>query len=326
MIWNNRWKQYLQMTGSCRDRRVMNQLLNKLERKYGKYAVPDLIKYVIVLYCAGAALGLIDNRIYYNYLSLNVEAVLHGQVWRLVTYLIEPYGFNTGMGFIVSILFFAIQVNLFFLFGRSLERAWGTFRFNMYFISGWLLNIVAAFILYGAIHSTYYMSGFQYIYWSMFFAFAAENPNMEFLFWFVLPIKVKWLAILDAVYLIYCVVENIVSGFSYLSQGGTLAAAGVYFSAALAIVVALGNFLIYFLSSRDYRRISPGDIKRRKRFKKQVQQAGRQNGGARHRCAVCGRTELDDETLEFRYCSKCEGNYEYCSEHLFTHQHVKKHV
>ena len=118
----------------------MNQLLNKLERKYGKYAVPDLIKYVIVLYCAGAALGLIDNRIYYNYLSLNVEAVLHGQVWRLVTYLIEPYGFNTGMGFIVSILFFAIQVNLFFLFGRSLERAWGTFRFNMYFISGWLLN------------------------------------------------------------------------------------------------------------------------------------------------------------------------------------------
>ena len=314
------------MTGRCRDRRVMNQLLNKLERKYGKYAVPDLIKYVIVLYCAGAALGLIDNRIYYNYLSLNVEAVLHGQVWRLVTYLIEPYGFNTGMGFIVSILFFAIQVNLFFLFGRSLERAWGTFRFNMYFISGWLLNIVAAFILYGAIHSTYYMSGFQYIYWSMFFAFAAENPNMEFLFWFVLPIKVKWLAVLDAVYLIYCVVENIVSGFSYLSQGGTLAAAGVYFSAALAIVVALGNFLIYFLSSRDYRRISPGDIKRRKRFKKQVQQAVRQNGGARHRCAVCGRTELDDETLEFRYCSKCEGNYEYCSEHLFTHQHVKKHV
>ena len=60
--------------------------------------------------------------------------------------------------------------------------------------------------------------------------------------------------------------------------------------------------------------------------KKQVQQAKRQNGGARHRCAVCGRTELDDDTLDFRFCSKCEGNYEYCSDHLFTHQHVKKHV
>ena len=114
----------------------MNQLLNKLEKKFGRYAVPDLIKYVIVLYCAGAALGLINENIYYSYLSLNVEAVLHGQIWRLFTYLIEPYGFNRGMGFIVSILFFAIQVNLFFLFGRSLEQAWGTFRFNVYFFMG----------------------------------------------------------------------------------------------------------------------------------------------------------------------------------------------
>lgn len=101
-----------------RDGGFMNQLLNKLEKKFGRYAVPDLIKYVIVLYCAGAALGLINENIYYSYLSLNVEAVLHGQIWRLFTYLIEPYGFNRGMGFIVSILFFAIQVNLFFLFGR----------------------------------------------------------------------------------------------------------------------------------------------------------------------------------------------------------------
>lgn len=307
-----------------RDRRIMNQLLNKLERRFGKYAVPDLIKYVIVLYCAGAALGLINEEIYYNYLALNIEAVLHGQVWRLVTYLIEPYGFNQGMGFIVSILFFAIQVNLFFLFGRSLERAWGTFRFNMYFISGWLLNIVAAFILYGAMHSTYYMSGFQYIYWSMFFAFAAENPDMEFLFWFVLPIKVKWLAILDAVYLVYNVIGNIARGISCMDKGMT-DVAGAYFSVAFAIVVAMANFLVYFLSSRNYRRISPGDVKRRRKFKKQVQQVSRRNGGARHCCAVCGRTELDDDSLDFRYCSKCEGNYEYCSEHLFTHQHVRKH-
>lgn len=302
----------------------MNRLLNKLERKYGKYAVPDLIKYVIVLYCVGAALGLINENIYYDYLSLNVEAVLHGQVWRLVTYLIEPYGFNQGMGFIISILFFAIQVNLFFLFGRSLERAWGTFRFNMYFISGWLLNIIAAFILYGELHSVYYLSGFQYIYWSMFFAFAAENPNMEFLFWFILPIKVKWLAILDAAYLIYNVYENIVSGLSFVREGN-MAAAGAFFSVAFAIVVAMANFLIYFLASRQCRRLSPKEIKRRRRYQKQVQPVNKKNGGTRHRCAVCGRTELDDDSLDFRYCSKCEGNYEYCSEHLFTHQHVKKH-
>ena len=219
----------------------MNQLLNKLEKKFGRYAVPDLIKYVIVLYCAGAALGLINENIYYSYLSLNVEAVLHGQIWRLFTYLIEPYGFNRGMGFIVSILFFAIQVNLFFLFGRSLEQAWGTFRFNMYFISGWFLNIVAAFILYGTLHSVQYLSGFQYIYWSMFFAFATINPNMEFLFWFVIPIKVKWLAILDAVYLLYNVFQYVTTGIACINRGMT-SVGGQYFSVAFAILVAMANF------------------------------------------------------------------------------------
>ncbi len=302
----------------------MNRLLNKLERRFGRYAIPDLIRYVIVLYCAGAALGMVNENIYYQYLSLNMEAVLHGQVWRLFTYLIEPYGFQRGMGFLVSILFFAIQINLFLLFGRSLEQAWGTFRFNMYFISGWLFNIIAAFLLYfSPLHSVYYMSGFQYIYWSMFFAFAMQNPDMEFLIYFILPVKVKWLAVLDAVFLLYNVFADLVQGLNCISRGqGT--AAGMYMSAALAIVVAMANFLIYFFASRDYRRISPGDIRRRRRFQQQIRRGKQEAGGARHRCAVCGRTELDDDTLEFRYCSRCEGNYEYCSDHLFTHQHVKK--
>lgn len=302
----------------------MNQLLNKLERRFGRYAVPDLIKYVIVLYCAGAALGMINENIYYRYLSLNFEAILHGQVWRLFTYLIEPYGFRSGMGFIVSIIFFAIQVNLFFLFGRSLEQAWGTFRFNLYFISGWFLNIIAALILYlSPLHSVYYMSGFQYIYWSMFFAFAMLNPDMEFLVYFILPVKVKWLAVLDALIMLYDVFANLVQGIRCL-QAGIPTFAGAYISISVAILVAMANFLIYFFATRNYRRISPGDIRRRRRFKKQMQRGMGEPGGARHRCAVCGRTELDDDTLEFRYCSKCDGNYEYCSDHLFTHQHVRK--
>jgi hypothetical protein len=253
-----------------------------------------------------------------------MQAVFHGQVWRLFTYLIEPYGFSSGMGFLVSILFFAIQVNLFFLFGRSLEQAWGTFRFNMYFISGWFLNIVAALLLYlSPLHSTYYMSGFQYIYWSMFFAFATLNPDMEFLLYFVFPVKVKWLAVLDAVFMLYNVFSNVVTAARCIHQGA-LSLGGAYLSIAVAILVAMGNFLIYFFATRNYRRISPGDIHRRRKFKKQMQRGKKDGTGTRHRCAVCGRTELDDETLEFRYCSKCEGNFEYCSDHLFTHTHVRK--
>lgn len=304
----------------------MNQWINKLERKYGKYAVPDLIRYVMVIYCAGAVLGMLDSSIYVNYLSLNFDAVLHGQIWRLFTFLIEPYGFQGGMGFVVSILFFAIEVNLFFLFGRSLEQAWGKFRFNLYFISGYLLNILAALILYlSPLHLTYFASGFQYIYWAMFFAFATINPDMELLVCLILPVKVKWLAVLDAVYMLYTVFNNLILGVKYL-LAGQIGFGGIMISIAAAILVSMGNFLIYFFSTRNYRRISPSDIRRRQSFKRKVREGtrGGKTGGTRHRCAICGRTELDDENLDFRYCSKCDGNLEYCSDHLFTHQHVRK--
>lgn len=302
----------------------MNNWLNKLERKFGRYAVPDLIRYVVALFVAGAVLGVINPNIYYSYLSLNMNAVLHGQVWRLFTYLLEPYSFGNGMGMFINILFFLIQVNLFFMFGRTLEQAWGSFRFNMYFLSGYLLNILAALVLYlSPLHSTMYQSGFYYIYWAMFLAFATINPDMQMLLYFVIPIKIKWLAILDVVLMGYQVVRSLYGGIVSL-LGGSTYLAGIYFSMAAAIIVSVANFLIYFFSTRNYQRINPKQVRRRREFKRQTSQAGQYAGGARHRCAICGRTELDDDRLDFRYCSKCEGNFEYCSDHLFTHQHVKR--
>ena len=95
----------------------------------------------------------------------------------------------------------------------------------------------------------------------------------------------------------------------------------------IAIVASLLNFLIFYLSTRDYRRVSPKEIHRKKVFREQTREArGNTAGGVtKHKCAVCGRTEQDDPTLEFRFCSKCDGNYEYCQDHLFTHEHVKRH-
>ena len=293
----------------------MNQLLNKLEKKFGRYAVPDLIKYVIVLYCAGAALGLINENIYYSYLSLNVEAVLHGQIWRLFTYLIEPYGFNRGMGFIVSILFFAIQVNLFFLFGRSLEQAWGTFRFNVYIFGGMLFTVIGAFLLYGIM---YLLNGgvttemlligtsfsTSYINMSIFLAFACMYPDMQVLLMFIIPIKMKWMA---AVY-------GVLIALSFFETG---------WAGRMAIFMSLLNFIIFFFSTRNLKRYTPHEVHRRQKFKADMRRPQGYAGGAKHKCAVCGRTELDDPTLEFRFCSKCEGNYEYCQDHLFTHQHIR---
>ena len=155
----------------------------------------------------------------------------------------------------------------------------------------------------------------------MFFAFAALYPDVQFLLFFVIPVKVKWLAWLDGAYFIWAVIQAFIPAYG----GGIYGI--VYKANALAAAVSLLNFIIFFFGSKNMKPYSPGQVKRKREFKKKVQQAKRPenvyDNGARHKCAVCGRTELDDPNLEFRYCSKCNGNYEYCQDHLFTHTHVK---
>ena len=101
----------------------------------------------------------------------------------------------------------------------------------------------------------------------------------------------------------------------------------LYKSNAVAAAVSILNFVIFFLGSRHMRPYSPKQMKRKREYQHKMRRAERPvnqyPGGAKHKCAVCGRTELDDPNLEFRYCSKCNGNYEYCQDHLFTHEHVK---
>ncbi|MCR5202864.1 MAG: rhomboid family intramembrane serine protease [Lachnospiraceae bacterium] len=304
----------------------MGKLLDKLERKFGRYAITNMIKYVIIIYVAGAIMGILNPKIYYTFLSLDMGKIMQGQVWRLFTYLLEPSGLadaRSGGGisptFLFTVIFFVFKVYLFFMFGTALEREWGAFRFNVYLVSGWLLNIVAALILFLCpAHVTTYYMGFEYIYWAMFFAFAMFYPNMQLLLMGFIPVKVKWLAILDAVYLIYEIIQyTSVAIYAYSHSQPDSGAA--YLSCAIAIVVAMLNFLIYFFSSAFVKSRSPRAVKRRKKFEKKTTIDPNM---PRHRCAICGRTEKSNPELEFRFCSKCNGNYEYCSEHLFTHKHM----
>ena len=285
--------------------------MNKLERKFGKYAIPNLMVYVIILYVVGFILDLVAPAFYTQWLSLDAGAILHGQVWRLVTFLIQPP--NAGA------LFMIFALHLYYFIGRQLEMVWGTFRFNLYFITGVILHIVAAFLAYALFHITLPLGTF-YLNLSLFFAFAAIYPNQEFYILMILPVKVKWLAWLDAVYFGYTILQAFMPGF-----GGNPYFGYVFKARALEAFVAILNFLIFYLSSRGVK-YSPKQMKRKHDYKKQVREGEKthqQTNGARHRCAVCGRTELDDENLEFRYCSKCNGNYEYCQDHLFTHEHIK---
>ena len=127
---------------------------------------------------------------------------------------------------------------------------------------------------------------------------------MQVMLYFIIPLKIKYLAWLDLAYLLYDMVRG-------------------NFATRIVIVCSLLNVLIYFLMTRNYRRVDPREIHRKQQFKKAVNMGNAARGnGPIHRCAVCGRTELDDPNLEFRYCSRCKGNYEYCQDHLFTHKHV----
>ena len=285
--------------------------INKLERKLGKYAIPNLMFYIIILYIVGVVLRLVAPSFYYEYLSLNAEAILHGQVWRLVTFLIQPP--NANIWFMIFALY------LYYMIGKQLEYAWGTFRFNLYFFMGVVFHIVAALLAY-FLFGVSLPLGTSYINLSLFFAYAAMYPNQQFYFFMIIPIKVKWLAWIDAAYFGYAILQAFLPGY-----GGSIYGP-IYHANALAAFVSILNFLLFLVSTRNMKRYSPKEMKRKAVYHREVkagQKETQYTNGARHRCTVCGRTELDDPNLEFRYCSKCNGNYEYCQDHLFTHEHIK---
>lgn len=282
------------------------KFLDKMERKFGRYAISNLMQYIIAVYILGAVIYLINPYFYLTYLSLDISKVLEGQIWRLVTFLIAPQRID---------IFLLISLYLYYMIGTSLERAWGAFRFNLYFLSGILLQIVAAIIIYFGTGRVLENS-LDLINQTLFFAFATVYPNMQMLLFFIVPIKIKYLAWIYAALFAYDVISMIIAG-NWLY--------------ALAVVVAVANFLIFYFATRNYRKISPKEFKRKANYKRQVRNAYNPDNVVqfrgkttitRHKCSVCGRTELDDENLEFRFCSKCDGNYEYCMDHLYTHEHV----
>ena len=293
------------------------KLLDKLEKKFGKYAISNLMTYIIFLYALGFTIVLVKPEFYSQYLSLNAQAILSGQIWRIFTYIIYP-----PTGSLITIL---ISLYFYYTIGNMLERQWGTFRFNLYFFTGVLLHAIAAIVIY-LIWGVVLEMGTYYLNLSMFFAFAAMFPNMQVLFMWLIPIKMKWLAWIDGIYFVVTIVAGFMSDFLSVEMIYRLYSFGIVANKAYAVMalVSLLNFLLYATSFRGVQRMNPKEVYRRKSYEHKVQQAQPRKDMPRHKCVICGRTEKDSPDLEFRFCSKCEGNYEYCQDHLFTHEHVKK--
>lgn len=272
--------------------------INKLERKFGRFAIQNLSIWIIGAYVVGYTLLYMAPQLL-GYLLLDPYMIFRGgEVWRLITWVVTPPGTS-------NVLLVAIMMLFYYSLGTSLERTWGAFRYNLYIFSGFFFTVLGCIIMYfilgqplfmGAYFSTYYIN------LSIFLAFAALYPDMQVMLYFLIPVKIKWLAYLDVALLGWTMVSS-----DWVTR--------------VAIVVSLLNFILFFFSTRNYKTISPKEFQRRRAYRQQT--AARQNV-TKHRCAVCGRTEKDGDHLEFRFCSKCEGNYEYCQDHLFTHQHVKQ--
>ncbi len=307
-------------------------MLDKLERKYGKYAIRNLMKYVVMLYILGFFVAMISATrgvdLYSLYFSFDIDMILRGQIWRIVTFLIQPLDTN--------IFFMLIAVYLYYMIGNSLEANWGSFKFNVFYFSGVLFNILAAVLIYiiillwthGALHLSVPIS-LHYIHLSMFLAFATIYSDVQFLLFFIIPIKVKYLAYVYIAVEIYGVVDV------FLNASVVLGVCSL-----ILLMVSLMNFLLFYLTVLKRKGKTPAAARRRRKFTQDYMSGvygnysnsgygqGNGSGGTRrqvitrHKCAVCGRTELDGDDLEFRFCSKCDGNYEYCMEHLYTHTHV----
>ncbi len=284
--------------------------MSKFERKFGKYAIRNLSLMLILCYACGYAINIIFPE-FLQYLTLDPYKILHGQIWRIVTWIISP---PSGS----NIFFVLITLYFYYSLGTTLERTWGDYRYNVYIFSGMLFTVLGSFLLMGYSYlfmgktvafygEEYYFAivanffSTYYVNMSIFLAFAATFPDVQVLLMFIIPVKVKWLGIIYAVMLAY----EFITYPIYLK---------------FVIAASLMNFIIFFITSRNRVRLSPKQMKRRQEFRKETRRTAKVT---KHKCAICGQTEEDNPDLEFRFCSKCNGNYEYCQNHLFTHEHIK---
>lgn len=263
--------------------------------KHPHFGIKNLMRYISIANVAVWLIGAI-NPVLVGYLAFDPYAIAHGQIWRLVSFIFYP----PSMGLLAFIAFY-----FYYWIGSTLESYWGTGQFNIFFFSGVLLTVIYGMVMYFITGISFRLDA-QYIYLSMFFSFAALYPNMEVLLFFIIPIKIKYLAYIDAAYFII----GVISGS---------------FPGNLLPVVAVLNFLIFCGGDlfRDIRRVRRGSSASAVNFRRESKRIRREQEQKlyNHKCAVCGRTDRDYPNLEFRYCSRCAGYHCFCEDHINNHIH-----
>jgi len=261
-----------------------------------------MMLYIVIISAVLYIIGGVGTGLF-NLIAFHPALILQGQIWRLVTWIFIPLGGN--------IFFVAIALYFYYFVGSTLEREWGAGRFTIYYIFGILLNVIYGFVMWFAA-GVYVPIVPNFLNLSMFFAFATLFPDFSVRLFLIIPIKVKWLALFNAVYFLYAIISSII--------------AGSVFVALLPIVALLNYFLM--CGEELFSRLKPLKVRASPQvvnFRKAAKQVKRDMADKpyRHKCAVCGKTDVDSPDMEFRYCSQCNGYHCFCSEHINNHIHFQ---
>lgn len=282
--------------------RSLNQKIDRFCYRHPKFGIPRLMLFVVIGNILVYVVGLMDTtKTFYQLLYFNPAAFLHGQVWRLFTFAIVP----TTSG----VIWLAISLYFYYFIGSSLEHEWGAGKFTIYYFSGLLLTALYSVIWYLITGQAVAVTA-HYLNLSLFFAFATLWPEQRVLLFFFIPMKMKWLAWIDAAFFAYEIIVYAVNGLWGLAL--------VPVVAMLAYLVFCGSWLIDFFSPKRAKQRA-----RTAQFRQEVRRAEQKRAGEslERKCAVCGRTEAANPGLEFRYCSRCAGFHCFCADHINNHIH-----
>lgn len=286
----------------------MKDLRRNFERfcyRHRDKGIRNLMLYVVAGTVLMYLMYLMDpSQLFYRIFCFNRSAILRGQVWRLVTYIFLPTDTN--------VFFWAISLYFYYFIGKSLESQWGPFRFNLFYFSGIILTDLSALILG-------FNANISNLNLSLLLAFATMYPENRVLLLYVIPVKLKYVAWFYFALIIY---ELLVYPLAD----------------KIFVICALLNYLLFFgseilqilpdfLRPRGRRRTPFGDFgqKRQKPNPNWAKEYQKHTAAPsyRHKCTVCGKTDTEYPDMEFRYCSRCNGYYCYCMEHINNHAHIQ---
>lgn len=281
--------------------------------KHPNFGIPNLMKIIvfgqIAVYLVNMLVYVMFRQSFISYLQFIPAYILQGQVWRLVTWVVVPNASSPFMLLLTCYFYYWIAA--------MLEREWGTARFTLFYLSGTVLSVVIGMLVglvgVAQINPFYLITSMDLSYYlnmSIFLVLAVLYGEMQVLLFFVVPVKMKWMALIDVVLVVVDMARFVQAGLWMLA------------------LVPLASYINFFIFTWPFWQAKLGIVRHKTDPKvihfKQAQKQAQETKGYHHKCAVCGITDADDPDMEFRYCSKCDGYYCYCANHINNHVHIHK--